>query len=77
MTYTTYNPFAPNGWHSLRTAEQRMQDAMTELRKQRYGLDWYKLDLWGRPIDKLPEYNSNTTGRAFVRNMARTIARGF
>lgn len=73
----TYMHFAPNGWHNRRTAEDKMNDAMDAMRKERNGPDWYRLDLWGRPV--LKEENtmpSNYLGKPFVEGMARKISKG-
>ena len=72
-----YNYFAPNGWYNLRTAEQKAVDALTKMRRDWYGLGWYLLDLWGRPLPppEKPE-PTNYEGIAFVRGMARKIAKG-
>lgn len=60
-----------------RTAIEKAHDAMDKLRKDRYGLDWYRLDLWGRPLHPSePAGPTNYTGKRFVEGMARTIAKG-
>lgn len=50
-----YHHFAPNGWGGLRTAEQKMNDAFDQRRKQWYGTSWFTLDFWGLPITKEPK----------------------